>query len=207
MTAKPRKSILVVDDESSVRESLRLILKSQYEVFTAADGQEALECIQKEKIDLVTLDLKMPGLSGIDVLREIKKIRDDLEVIIITAYGTPTNASESIYFGAGDFILKPFDVFDVTVKVKKSLARQDKNVEIKKVIGQIHELLPPGEKKKEEKLLVLSQNLCSMLEGGEYSYPAGIEDVMNFQFPKAGPQQARRNRPASPKVERVKSSD
>ena len=195
MAEKTRKTILIVDDEMGVRESLRLILKPHYEILTAADGQEALRCIQKEKIDLVTLDLKMPGLSGIDVLREIKKIKDDLEIIIITAYGTPTNASESIYFGAGDFILKPFDVFDITVKVKKSLDRQNKNQEIKRLIQQIRDLLPAGEKKKEEKLLVLSQNLCSMLEGGEFSYPAGIEEVMNFRFRKAGsPPQVGRDR-------------
>ena len=168
MAVKTRKSILIVDDKMGVQESLCLILKPHYEVLTAADGHEALRFIQKEKIELVTLDLKMPGLSGIDVMREIKKIRDDVEIIIITAYGTPTNASESIYFGAGDFILKPFDVFDITVKVKKSLERQNKNQVIKKLIQRIRYLLPEGEEKKEEKLLVLSQNLCSVWRAGSF---------------------------------------
>ena len=182
MVTKTKKAVLIVDDEMGVRESLRQILKPHYEVFTAADGQEALECVRQHKIDLITLDLKMPGLSGIDVLREVKKFRDDVEVIIITAYGTPTNAGESIYYGAGDFIIKPFDVFDISTKVKKSLDRQSKNLEIKKLIRQIRGILPAKEKKKDEKLLVLFKDLCTMLATGEFSYPAGIEEVMNLQL-------------------------
>jgi len=182
MVTKTKKSILIVDDEMAVRESLRLILKPHYEVFTAADGHEALECVRKQKIDLITLDLKMPGLSGIDVLREVKKLRDDVEVIIITAYGTSTNAGESIYFGAGDFIIKPFDVFDINTKVKKSLDRQSKNLEIKKLMRQIRQILPAKEKKKDEKLLILFKDLCAMLETGEFSYPAGIQELINFQL-------------------------
>jgi two-component system response regulator (stage 0 sporulation protein F) len=182
MVTKTKKSILIVDDEMAVRESLRQILKPQYEIFTAADGHEALECVRQNKVDLITLDLKMPGLSGIDVLREVKKLRDDVEVIIITAYGTATNAGESIYFGAGDFIIKPFDVFDINTKIKKSLDRQSKNLEIKKLIRQIREALPVKEKKKDEKLLFLFKDLCAMLETGEFSFPAGIQELMNLQL-------------------------
>ena len=182
MVTKTKKSILIVDDEMAVRESLRQILKPQYEVFTAADGHEALECVRNQKIDLITLDLKMPGLSGIDVLREVKQLRDDVEVIIITAYGTATNAGESIYFGAGDFIIKPFDVFDINTKIKKSLDRQSKNLEIKKLIRQIREVLPVKEKKKDEKLVFLFKDLCAMLETGEFSFPAGIQELMNLQL-------------------------
>ena len=182
MVTKTKKSILIVDDEMAVRESLRMILKPHYEVFTAADGHEALECVRNQKIDLITLDLKMPGLSGIDVLREVKRLRDDVEVIIITAYGTATNAGESIYFGAGDFIIKPFDVFDINTKVKKSLDRQTKNLEIKKLIRQIRHILPAKEKKKDEKLLILFKDLCAMLETGEFSFPAGIQELMNLQL-------------------------
>jgi len=195
MVTKTKKSILIVDDEMAVRESLRQILKPQYEIFTAADGHEALECVRQHKVDLITLDLKMPGLSGIDVLREVKKLRDDVEVIIITAYGTATNAGESIYFGAGDFIIKPFDVFDINTKIKKSLDRQSKNLEIKKLIRQIREVLPVKEKKKDERLMFLFKDLCAMLETGEFSFPAGIQELMNLQLrhppsPRAEKQQA-----------------
>jgi len=126
-----RRSILIVDDELGVRESLRMILKSKYEIHTAADGKEALKCIQNDKIDLVTLDLKMPGLSGIDVLREIKKKNADIEVVVITAYGNPQNQREATRYGAGDFITKPFNPPDLINSVAKSLERQSYNIKIK----------------------------------------------------------------------------
>jgi len=130
-------TILIVDDEVGPRESLRMILKPIYDVYTAGDGQEALKCIHDKNIDLITLDLKMPGLSGIDVLREIKKIQPDVEVIVITGYGTLNNAQEAIRFGAGDFISKPFNVADIIAIVSKSFERRNYNLKIKNLIQQI----------------------------------------------------------------------
>ncbi|MBI5969485.1 MAG: response regulator [Deltaproteobacteria bacterium] len=120
-----KKSILIVDDDIGPRESLKMALQPIYQVHTAADGQEALKYIQNEKIDLVTLDLKMPGLPGIEVLKEIKKRDDDIEVIVITAYGTPQNAQEATRYGAGDFIPKPFNVSDLLSTVSKSMERRN----------------------------------------------------------------------------------
>jgi DNA-binding NtrC family response regulator len=137
-------SILIVDDEVGPRESLRMILKPIYEIYTAANGDEALQVLSKEHIDLVTLDLRMPGLSGIDVLREIKKIKADVEVIVITGYGTLTNAQEAIRYGAGDFISKPFNVADIISIISKSFERRNYNLKIKNLIQQIKELRSVG---------------------------------------------------------------
>jgi len=126
-----RRSILVVDDELGPRESLRMILKPIYEVQTAANGQEALQFIDREKFDLVTLDLKMPGMPGLDVLREIKKHRGDVEVIIITGYGTLANATEAIRCGAVDFISKPFNVADIVAVVGRSIERRNLQSQMK----------------------------------------------------------------------------
>jgi DNA-binding NtrC family response regulator len=142
-------SILIVDDEVGPRESLRMILKPIYEIYTATNGDEALQVIQNENIDLVTLDLRMPGLSGIDVLREIKKIRADVEVIVITGYGTLTNAQEAIRYGAGDFISKPFNVADIIAIISKSFERRNYNMKIKNLIQQIKDLKSAGPIKEE----------------------------------------------------------
>jgi DNA-binding NtrC family response regulator len=142
-------SILIVDDEVGPRESLRMILKPIYEIYTATNGDEALQVIQNESIDLVTLDLRMPGLSGIDVLREIKKIRADVEVIVITGYGTLTNAQEAIRYGAGDFISKPFNVADIIAIISKSFERRNYNMKIKNLIQQIKDLRSTGSIKEE----------------------------------------------------------
>jgi DNA-binding NtrC family response regulator len=142
-------SILIVDDEVGPRESLRMILKPIYEIYTATNGDEALQVISKENIDLVTLDLRMPGLSGIDVLREIKKIKADVEVIVITGYGTLTNAQEAIRYGAGDFISKPFNVADIIAIISKSFERRNYNMKIKNLIQQIKDLRSVGPAKEE----------------------------------------------------------
>jgi DNA-binding NtrC family response regulator len=143
-------SILIVDDEAGPRESLRMILKPVYKIYTAANGKEALALIQKENIDLVTLDLNLPGLSGIDVLKEIKKIRSDVEVIIITGYGTLKNAQEVIRYGAGDFISKPFNVADIISIISKSFERRNYNLKINNLIQQIKGLRNVGEDQERE---------------------------------------------------------
>ena len=117
-------SILIVDDEVGPRESLRMILKPMYDIHTAENGQEAINFLSQKAVGLVTLDLKMPGLSGIDALREIKKLQPDIEAIIITGYGTLSNAQDAIRFGAGDFISKPFNVADVIAIVSKAFERR-----------------------------------------------------------------------------------
>ena len=125
------KSILVVDDELSVRESLKMILKPIYQVYTAVDGQQALQFIQNDKIDLVALDLKMPGLSGIEVLQRIKENDPDIEVIIITAHRSSQNIQDASQYGAGDFFTKPFNVFDLIGSIKKSLEKRSHNLRLK----------------------------------------------------------------------------
>lgn len=116
-------SILIVDDEFGVRESLKMILKPNYQVHTAANGEEALQCIQKDQIDLVTLDLKMPGLSGLEVLREIKKNNPEIEVVVITANDNEKNIKEATRYGV-DFITKPFNVPDLLNSLNRSLEKQ-----------------------------------------------------------------------------------
>ena len=102
-----KKSVLIVDDEPGVRESLKMVLKPIYEVYTAADGMEALQSIQRDKIDLVALDLTMPGLSGMDVLKQIKKDDPDIEVIVITAHNTLQNVQDAGRLGREISSLSP----------------------------------------------------------------------------------------------------
>jgi len=117
-----------------------MILEPIYDVHTVDNGQEALNFICREKVDLVTLDLKMPGLTGVDVLREIKNFRPDIDVIIITGYGSLNNAQEAIRFGAGDFISKPFNVADIIAIISKSFERRSYNLKVQNFIQQINGL-------------------------------------------------------------------
>ncbi|MGA2957963.1 MAG: response regulator, partial [Thermodesulfobacteriota bacterium] len=155
----PKGSVLVVDDEFGPRESLRMILKPIYDVHTAENGQEALNFICRESVDLVTLDLKMPGLSGIDVLREIKKIRTDVEVVVITGYGSLTNAVEAFRYGAVDFIFKPFNVAEIISIVKKSVEQRNFNLAIKNLLLRFKDRKFSGMEEQGEALSSLSASV------------------------------------------------
>jgi DNA-binding response OmpR family regulator len=102
-------SILIVDDEFAVRESLRILLKPYYDIYTAADGEEALIIIKERKIHLITLDLNMPKLSGIDTLREIRKMKSKVHIVMVTGYATNEDKKQALLYGAKAFISKPFN--------------------------------------------------------------------------------------------------
>jgi len=132
-----KASILIVDDEIGSRESLRLVLEPHYKVHSVADGREAIRLIKNENIDLVTLELRIPGLSGIEVLKEIRKVKADMEVIIISRYLTLGNMREASSYGAAAFVHKPFQVTEVLEIVSESMAERRYKQKIKRIIQQI----------------------------------------------------------------------
>ncbi len=114
--------ILIVDDDKSIRYSLKRILEGDYDVLEAQNGQEALIQLKGNIPDLIIMDIKMPGQSGIDVLKEIKSIDPKALIIIMTAYGTSDTAIEAMKYGAFDYILKPFTSSQIKELVEKSLS-------------------------------------------------------------------------------------
>src|SRR5512143_2871082 len=107
----PLDKILIVDDDSSLRYSLTRMLEGQgLGVATAKNGGEALDRFSAEAPNLVVMGIKMPGQSGLDVLRQIKEKDPRALVILMTAFGTTETAIEAMKFGAFDYILKPFDI-------------------------------------------------------------------------------------------------
>lgn len=102
------KSILVVDDEAIVRESIRDWLKDAgYQVSVAKSGEEALKMIQKQDFGVMILDLRLPGINGIDVLKRAKTLKPDIKSIVITAYPTMLTQEEATKLGAIDYLIKP----------------------------------------------------------------------------------------------------
>jgi putative two-component system response regulator len=127
-------NILIVDDEIGPRESLRMILKQNYNVFAADNGQSAIQMVQQSKMDVVTLDLKMPGISGIDALKEIRSIDSDVMAIIITGFGSLKSAIEAIRYGVFDYIPKPFNVPEILSIINRSVQRKRLNLKIKEFL-------------------------------------------------------------------------
>ncbi len=132
-------NILIVDDEIGPRESLRMILKPYYNIFTAESGYAAIQMVQQVGLDVVTLDLKMPGISGIDTLKEIRGIDQDVLVIIITGYGTLQSAIEAIRYGVFDYIPKPFNVPEIMSIIDKAVQRRKLNQKIKSFLTDFFE--------------------------------------------------------------------
>jgi len=120
-----QQQILVVDDERGPRESLRMILSGSHQVTTADEGAEALEILRTESVDLVTVDLNMPGMKGDELMRTIRAEFPPVEIIIITGCGSVETAVEGIRHGVFDYLTKPFDVVQVTASVERALARRE----------------------------------------------------------------------------------
>ncbi len=128
-----KRAILVVDDDLAICEALKMIFHPRYRVGIAESGEEAIKRLRREEFDLVTLDIDMPGLSGLETLAHIKRRWPHLEVIMVSGHGNLRNAQESILKGASNFISKPFQVAEVLSVVGKVLERkmdtlQDKNL-------------------------------------------------------------------------------
>lgn len=117
-------NILVVDDEINVIESFKRLLEDDYKVLTATSGEEALEKIEKENLDIVLLDIRMPEMDGIEVLRRIREMSENVDVIVVTAVSTMRTAIEAMKLGAYDYITKPFEVDEVIISINKALEKR-----------------------------------------------------------------------------------
>lgn len=123
-------NILIVDDEDNVSSLLCKILKKEkYNVFSACDGIEAIDILEEQNIDIVITDIRMPRLSGIELLKRIKEIDSSIQVIMITAFGELQTAIEALRIGAKDYITKPFDIEDVKKSVKQIVQRMENSRE------------------------------------------------------------------------------
>ena len=141
-------TILIVDDDKSVRYSLeRMFEERNLKVSTAGSGEEALEGLKENLPDLVVMDVKMSGMSGLEVLREMRKLHPKLLVIIITAYGTTDTAIEAMKLGAYDYVLKPFDIPRMWQLVEKAL-------QVNRMMKTAVSYEPAGKEEKETERIV-----------------------------------------------------
>jgi len=139
-----RPRILVVDDELGPRESLRMILKPHYDVATADSGPSALEYLSSNPVDVMLLDVRMPGMDGMEVLRRAKKLKPELEVVIVTAYASLETAQEAINHEVAGYLIKPFGKEEVLEAVAKGLrrraGRKEPKEEVRRLVEQMRSL-------------------------------------------------------------------
>jgi len=135
--------ILVVDDERSMRELLAIVLRREgYEVMLAESGKAAVDLLEREQIDVLISDIKMPDLSGVDVLRAAKRIDQDILGIMITAFASTDTAVEAMRLGACDYLSKPFEIDLLKMKVREKIENRQlrqENVLLKRTLGLSHQ--------------------------------------------------------------------
>jgi DNA-binding response OmpR family regulator len=138
----PQNSILIVDDEDGLRRTLSLILqKENYQVETAANAEEALNCIRAREYDLMFLDLNLPRMSGIDLLDEVHRQFPHMPVLILTAHAALESAIQAVRLGARDYLIKPIEPVLIITRVVEILSESEQPARKKEIVSQIQSLL------------------------------------------------------------------
>lgn len=123
MIQAAQPGVLVIDDDRGPRESLRILLKPQYQVYCADSVDAGMEMLKAHRPDTVIMDIRMPGKSGIEGLRAIRDIDTEVSVIMFTGYGALETAQEAIRLGANDYLKKPFDAYQILEVIKRHVQR------------------------------------------------------------------------------------
>ena len=118
-----KPTLLIVDDEEGPRQSLRIVFRNEYEILLASSGEEALEIARDGNIDVAVLDIMMGGISGTELLAELKQMNPMIEVIMLTAYETIDTARQALRYGACDYLNKPFDIATMRAAVARAAAK------------------------------------------------------------------------------------
>ena len=159
------KKILVIDDEPEILKTIKIYLElEEYEVLTAENGQEGIEVFKQQKPTLVITDVKMPGMSGIEVLKKVKEIEDDTEVIVITGHGDLEISIDALRLDASDFISKPVDIEHLLLSVKRAMERHKMKAQLKAYTKNLEGLLDEkaSEIKDAHAMLLQSEKLASI---------------------------------------------
>lgn len=152
-----RRTLLIVDDEDGPRQSLRVVFKNEYNLLLATRGEEAIAAARQQKIDAAILDIRMVGMSGIEVLQALKAVDPGIEVIMLTAYESIDTVRQALRLGACDYLNKPFDIPTIRAAVANAMERRTLSVEVKANSDKLRELQDELQNQKLEEAMVRSR--------------------------------------------------
>jgi len=138
-----KRTVLIAEDEEKMRRILELNLQDQYQILLAKDGEEALRLFKENEVNLLLTDMRMPERDGLSLLHEVKRLRPEIPVILITAYGTIESAVNAMKEGAMDYLLKPVKMEEVELVIERALLQADlidENRQLKEEIKSLHGL-------------------------------------------------------------------
>ena len=139
-----RQTIMIVDDDEGIRDTLEAILRQQYNILKAADGEMALKVISEKEVNVILLDIRLPGIDGLDVLRLVKERYEDVEVIVITAVKDIDTAVKAIKLGAFHYVTKEFDYDEIHALVNKAMSKQHDEKKILYLKTEIEQFIDKG---------------------------------------------------------------
>ena len=180
---KRRGTLLIVDDEDGPRESLRVIFKDEYDLLMAEDGPTAIDLAQKHPIDVAVLDIRMAGMSGIEVLERLKYVNPSIEAIMMTAFETTDTIRAALRLRACDYINKPFDLATIRTAVGQAMQRRTLESEIHSSAEKVQELLSELQNQKVEEQIAKTRGdiYASIIHdiNGPLTVISGFVQVLN----------------------------
>lgn len=180
---KRRGTLLVVDDEDGPRQSMRVIFKDDYDLLMAEDGPGAIELAQKHDIDVAVLDIRMAGMSGIEVLERLKYVNPNIEAIMMTAFETTDTIRQALRLRACDYINKPFDIATMRKAVAEAMQRRRLEGEIHSNAEKLQELLTELQAQKVEEQIAKTRGdiYASIIHdiNGPLTVISGFVQVLN----------------------------
>jgi signal transduction histidine kinase len=188
-TPKRRGRLLVVDDEDGPRQSLRVIFKDEYDLFMAEDGPTAIKLAQENDIDVAILDIRMAGMSGIEVLERLKFVKPDIEAIMMTAFETTDTIRKALRLRACDYINKPFDLATMRAAVSEAMKRRTLESEIHSSAEKIQQLIIELQNQKVEEQIARTRGdiFASIIHdiNGPLTVIYGFVQVLNQRLNRA----------------------
>src|SRR5277367_4518295 len=186
---KRRGTLLIVDDEDGPRQSLRVIFKDDYDLLMAEDGPSAIELAQKHDIDVAILDIRMAGMSGIEVLERLRFVKPETEAIMITAFETTDTIRQALRLRACDYINKPFDIATIRAAVSSAMQRRMLESEIHTSAEKVHELLTELQNQRIEEQIAKTRGdiYASIIHdiNGPLTVISGFVQVLNQRLNRA----------------------
>ena len=162
-----KTTILVVDDERGVRESFNMLLKDEYNVLLAGNGEEAIDIFIKNPVDLILLDILLPDIDGVELLEKLKEVDANTEIIMVTAVNEIQTAVKAIKMGAYEYVIKPFDVDDVLTIIHRALEKRSLIKEVTYLRSELERFKPFEKMVGKNKKMLAIFDLISMISNGD----------------------------------------
>ncbi len=187
--AKPKGTLLIVDDEEGPRQSLRIVFKDDYNILLADNGNKAIELMKQHSVDAAVLDIRMSGMSGVELLGKLKEITPTVEVIMLTAYETIETARQALQLGACDYLTKPFDISTMRAAIANAMERHLVSQEINTNNQKLHELQEElhNQKLQEEIVRTKGEIYASVIHdiNGPLTIISGFIEIINQHISSA----------------------